>query len=83
MERYRAAVIKLITTETDAGKAWKASSEAAKEAAHAMNEWQADHQSQLEQVAAETALIGQSTESRKIAVAMMQVEADAKSASPR
>jgi phage-related minor tail protein len=77
-EQYSASASKLWLTQTEAGKAFKASSEAAKDAANAMTAWRSEHESQLAAIAEETSAVGQSAESRKIAIAGLQVEADAK-----
>lgn len=76
LENYRAAVIRQIAAHTASGKAWHQSTEAAKEANHALGVWKAEHVNQLQAIAEETAAIGQSTEARKIALAVQQVKSD-------
>lgn len=77
-EQYSIAASQLWKTQTDAGKAWQASTDAAEAAAKSLRVWTAEHQSQLASLAEETGAIGQSAAARKLVVAGLQIEADAR-----
>jgi hypothetical protein len=77
-EEYSSAASNLWKTQTEAGKAWEASADAADKANKALNVWKADHESQLAAITEETTSVGQNAAARKVLLAGMQVEADAR-----
>lgn len=70
------AASELWLTQTKAGKTWHEHQEALKQTTAAQKAWVDGHKMQLDQLDAETAAIGQSTEARKIALAVQQVKSD-------
>lgn len=75
-EQYAGAAKELWLTQTKAGKTWLEHQAAVEQASVAQKAWVNGHKMQLEQIDAETAAIGQSTEARKIALAVQQVKSD-------
>lgn len=78
MERYRAAVVHLIETETKAGKTFAEQREAAKKFAIDLDNLKVAHAGQIKTIDAETDSIGKSAEARKIAVEMVRLDQEAK-----
>ena len=77
-DQYYSAIVKLWKTQTEAGKAWEASADAADKANKALNVWKAEHESQLASITEETSAVGQNAAARKVVLAGLQVEADAR-----